>query len=48
MQMTLLFHLLVVVALPNRFDGKEAGIKRYDWFFCTKPMNKEDVLNKIK
>ena len=32
----------------ERVDGKEAGIKCYDWFFCTKPLSKDEVLNGIK
>jgi peroxiredoxin (alkyl hydroperoxide reductase subunit C) len=32
----------------DRVEGKEEGIKCYDWFFCTKPMSKEEVLNGIK
>lgn len=32
----------------DRVDGKDEGITCYDWFFCTKPISKEDVLNGIK
>ena len=32
----------------ERVDGKEAGVKCYDWFFCTKPLSKEEVLKAIK
>jgi peroxiredoxin 2/4 len=30
----------------NRMDGKE-DMKCYDWFFCTKPISKEEVLKKV-
>jgi peroxiredoxin (alkyl hydroperoxide reductase subunit C) len=32
----------------DRVEGKDEGISCYDWFFCTKPISKEDVLNGIK
>ncbi len=32
----------------DRVEGKEAGVKCYDWFFCTKPISKEEVFNGIK
>lgn len=32
----------------DRVDGKDEGMTCYDWFFCTKPISKEDVLNGIK
>ena len=32
----------------DRVEGKEAGLKCYDWFFCTKPISKEDVFKGIK
>ena len=32
----------------DRMEGKEAGVKCYDWFFCTKSISKEDVLDAIK
>jgi peroxiredoxin (alkyl hydroperoxide reductase subunit C) len=28
----------------DRVEGKEAGVKCYDWFFCTKPLSKDEVL----
>ncbi|HDS08924.1 MAG TPA: peroxiredoxin [Firmicutes bacterium] len=31
----------------NRMQGKEAGLECKDWFFCTKKISKETVLNKI-
>jgi len=30
----------------NRMDGKEE-MKCYDWFFCTKKLNKEEVLKRV-
>jgi peroxiredoxin (alkyl hydroperoxide reductase subunit C) len=30
----------------DRMDGREA-MKCYDWFFCTKPISKEEVEKKI-
>jgi peroxiredoxin (alkyl hydroperoxide reductase subunit C) len=30
----------------NRMDGKE-DMKCYDWFFCTRPISKEEVLKKV-
>lgn len=32
----------------DRVEGKDEGISCYDWFFCTKPISKDDVLNGIK
>ncbi|MDX9881641.1 MAG: peroxiredoxin [Prolixibacteraceae bacterium] len=32
----------------DRVEGKEAGVKCYDWFFCTKPISKEEVFKAIK
>jgi peroxiredoxin 2/4 len=32
----------------NRVEGKEGEMKCYDWFFCTKPLAKEEVFKKIK
>ncbi len=32
----------------ERVEGKEAGVKCYDWFFCTKPLSKEEVFKAIK
>lgn len=32
----------------DRVEGKEAGVKCYDWFFCTKPLSKDDVFKAIK
>ncbi|HBL77593.1 MAG: peroxiredoxin [Bacteroidetes bacterium GWF2_42_66] len=32
----------------ERVEGKEAGVKCYDWFFCTKPISKEEVFKAIK
>lgn len=31
----------------DRMEGKEKDVKCYDWFFCTKPIAKEKVLNAI-
>lgn len=31
----------------NRMDGKEGEMKCYDWFFCTKKLDKETVLKKV-
>jgi len=31
----------------NRMEGKEGEMKCYDWFFCTKKLDKETVLKKI-
>jgi peroxiredoxin 2/4 len=32
----------------DRVDGKNEGMTCYDWFFCTKPISKEDVFKGIK
>jgi len=32
----------------DRMDGKEKNVKCYDWFFCTKPISKEEVFKAIK
>jgi peroxiredoxin (alkyl hydroperoxide reductase subunit C) len=32
----------------DRVDGKDEGMTCYDWFFCTKPISKEDVFKGIK
>ncbi len=32
----------------NRVEGKEGKMKCYDWFFCTKPISKEEVYKAIK
>jgi peroxiredoxin 2/4 len=32
----------------DRVEGKEAGVKCYDWFFCTKPISKDDVFKAIQ
>ena len=32
----------------DRMDGKESGIICYDWFFCTKPITKDEILKKIR
>lgn len=31
----------------NRMEGKEEGLECQDWFFCTKKLDKDTVLNKI-
>ncbi|MEZ4907993.1 MAG: peroxiredoxin [Saprospiraceae bacterium] len=31
----------------DRMDGKEAGLECKDWFFCTKKLDKDTVLDKI-
>jgi len=31
----------------KRMDGDEEGVECYDWFFCTKAISKEDVMNSI-
>ncbi len=31
----------------NRMEGKEGEMKCYDWFFCTKKLDKETVLKKV-
>lgn len=31
----------------DRMDGKEEGLECKDWFFCTKKLSKETVLNRI-
>ena len=31
----------------DRMGGKESGVTCHDWFFCTKPIAKEDILKKI-
>lgn len=30
-------------AAKERMDGNEAGLKCYDWFFCTKPIAAEEI-----
>lgn len=32
----------------ERVEGKDANIKCYDWFFCTKPLSKEEVFKTIQ
>lgn len=32
----------------ERVEGKDANIKCYDWFFCTKPLSKEEVFKSIQ
>jgi len=32
----------------DRMESKESGVTCHDWFFCTKPIPKEEVLKKIK
>ncbi|WP_044117968.1 peroxiredoxin [Alkaliflexus imshenetskii] len=32
----------------ERVEGKDANIKCYDWFFCTKPLSKEEVFKAIQ
>jgi peroxiredoxin (alkyl hydroperoxide reductase subunit C) len=31
-----------------RVEGKEGDMKCYDWYFCTKPLSKEEVFKGIK
>ena len=31
----------------NRMEGKEEGVECHDWFFCTKKISKETVLDRI-
>jgi len=31
----------------DRMEGKEGEMTCYDWFFCTKKLDKETVLNTI-
>lgn len=31
----------------DRMKGEEAGMKCYDWFFCTKELNKEEVEKRL-
>ena len=31
----------------NRMEGKEKDVKCHDWFFCTKPISKEEVFKKV-
>jgi len=31
----------------DRMEKKEKDMKCYDWFFCTKPISKEDVMKKV-
>jgi len=31
----------------DRMEGKEEGVKCYDWFFCTKELSKEEVESKL-
>jgi len=33
--------------VKNRMEGKEKDMKCYDWFFYTKPIEKEEVFNKV-
>ncbi|MDZ7608782.1 MAG: peroxiredoxin [Cyclobacteriaceae bacterium] len=32
----------------DRVEGKEEGVKCYDWFFCTKSISKEAVMKALK
>ena len=32
----------------DRMEAKEEGMKCYDWFFCTKELSEEKVMNAIK
>lgn len=32
----------------DRMEGKESGVTCHDWFFCTKPIPKEEVMKKIQ
>lgn len=32
----------------DRMEAKEEGVKCYDWFFCTKELSEEAVMNAIK
>jgi len=32
----------------DRVEGKEAGVKCYDWFFCTKSISKDEVMKALK
>ena len=32
----------------DRMEAKEEGVKCYDWFFCTKELSEEKVMNTIK
>lgn len=32
----------------DRMEGKEGNITCHDWFFCTKPLPKEEVMKKIQ
>ncbi len=32
----------------DRVEGKEEGVKCYDWFFCTKAITKEEVFSTLK
>ena len=32
----------------DRMEGKESGVTCHDWFFCTKPIPKDEVMKKIK
>jgi len=34
-------------AAKSRMDGEEEGLECKDWFFCTKKIDKEDVLSKV-
>ncbi|MEJ5265273.1 MAG: peroxiredoxin [Bacteroidales bacterium] len=35
-------------AAKDRVEGKEAGVKCYDWFFCTKSISKDEIFKAIK
>jgi len=32
----------------DRMEGKESGVTCRDWFFCTKPIPKDEIMKKIK
>ena len=32
----------------DRMEGKESGVTCHDWFFCTKPIPKDEIMKKIK
>ncbi|HOK99108.1 MAG TPA: peroxiredoxin [Bacteroidales bacterium] len=35
-------------AAKDRVEGKETGVKCYDWFFCTKSISKDEIFKAIK
>jgi len=42
----LIFNEFLKIATKNRMEGKE-DMKCYDWFFCTKKLDKETIIKTV-